>query len=116
MRKPSIKTLNKVFPGKGRELRRLLDSAAAVREHPAAIALETISYNPHDLYTLRLEALNAVAGTYGVEHVTRGRNARSPAFDYLNTGDTYTPTIVRFADGRYCVARWGDIVERGDYE
>jgi hypothetical protein len=30
---------------------------------------------------------------------------------YLNTGDTYTPTLVR-ACGRYRIACWGDVAER----
>ena len=114
-RLPSIATLDRAFPGKGRELRRLLQSADAVRSHPAAIERERQVYNPHALSTLRLEALNAVAECCGVEYVHAGSNARSPAFEYLNTGDTYTPTIIRFANGRYVVACWGDIVERGSY-
>ncbi len=59
-------------------------------------------------------ALNEVLDCYGVEYVPQGRNSRSPAFEYLNTGDTYALTLVRFA-GTYRVSSWGDIVERGDY-
>ena len=120
-RKPSIKTLDRAFPGKGNVLRLLLDSESAVRSHPAAIALDGTAYHPHTLATLRLAALNSVAGTYGVEYCNRADNSMDdmhwrPTFEYLNTGDTYVPTIIRFADGRYIVASWGDIVERGGYE
>ena len=115
MNMPSIKTLNRAFPGKGRVLRELLTSAAAVRAHPAAIALEKHCFNHPGLGLLRLYALNAEAGCCGVEYVAAGSNARSPAFEYLNTGDMYTPTIVRFHGGRYVVADVGTIIEHGNY-
>ena len=121
MNKPSIKTLDRAFPGKGKALRLLLDSASAVRLHPAAIARDSAAYNPHTIGTLRLEALNAVAETYGVEYCNRADNPMDrmdwhPTFEYLNTGDSYTPTIIRFANGRYIVADVGSIVERGGYD
>ena len=116
MRLPSIKTLDCVAPGKGKTLRKLLESAAAVCAHPAAIALESACYHPPKLAHKRLAALDHEAGTYGVEYIPPGHNARSPGFEYLNTGDTYAPTIVRFDDGRYVVSSWGDIVERGNYD
>lgn len=116
MKLPSIKTLERAFPGKGKELRRLLENEAAVRAHPAAIELARQCYNPPDLHYSRMHALNAVAETYGVEYIPAGHNAKSPGFEYLNTGDTYCPTIVRFDSGRYAVTSWGDIVERGHYD
>ena len=116
MNLPSIKTLDRAFPGKGKILRTLLTSSAAVRAHPAAQALEAQCYNPPGLAYLRMTALDAAAGTYGIEAVWReGESDGAPAFEYLNTGDTYAPTIVRRAGGRYQVASWGDIVEKGGY-
>ena len=53
-------------------------------------------------------------GTFGVEGSEAGRGRRSPAFDYLNTGETYELTVL-YIRGRYTVGTWGDIVERGDY-
>lgn len=120
MNLPSIKTLESAFPGKGKTLRRLLESSAAVREHPAAVKLARDCYNPPDLSYLRMTALNAEAETYGIEAVWHADGpasdcTSSPAFEYLNTGDTYALTIVRMSSGRYIVASWGNIVERGDY-
>ena len=70
----------------------------------------------------RIDALN-LDGVYGVEFVQRGSNAKSPEFYYLNTGDTYSPTIVfvhtpKWGGGTYTcrLCSWGDIVERGNYE
>jgi hypothetical protein len=112
---PSIKALETAFPGKGKQLRELLTSADAVRNHPAAIERERTAYHPHALSTLRLEALNAVLETYGVEHIPAGIGAKSPAIDYCNTGDTYAVTSLR-VNGRYRIGSWGDIVERGNYD
>ena len=73
------------------------------------------AYHPHAKYVLKLEALNQILGLYGVEYVPKGSNQRSPGFEYLNTGDSYAPTIVRFDGGGYRISSWGDIVERGNY-
>lgn len=112
---PSLKTLEAAFPTKGEVLRRLLTSEKAVREHPAAVRRERECFNAPKLYDLRLHALNAELETYGVEYVQGNGTQRSPSFEYLNAGDTYNTTIIRFTDGRYRVGSWGDIVERGSY-
>lgn len=65
----------------------------------------------------RIDALN-LDGIYGVEYVPSGSNQKSPAFYYLNTGDTYSPTIAFVWNGWNWTSRltsWGDIVERGNY-
>lgn len=110
---PSVKTLERAFPGKGKTLRRLLQSEQAVREHPAAIARVRECYHEPKLYDLRLHALNAELGTFGVGYA-EGQGS-SVSFDYLNTGDTYGTTIIRFVDGRYRVGDWGTVVEQGNY-
>ena len=113
---PSTKALDRAFPGKGRAMRALLSSADAVYAHPATLALQRECYHAPTLAHCRMVALDAVAETYGIEHVRQGHNARSPAFDYLNTGETYALTLVRYSDGRYRVASFGGIVERGRYD
>lgn len=117
---PSVKTLERAFPGKGKALRRLLASATAVREHPAAVKLANECYNPPGLAYQRLTALDSEAGTYGIECIWRAGTSASdctsaPAFEYLNTGDMYAATIVRAANGCYRVADIGGIIERGNY-
>lgn len=113
---PSQKALEKAFPTKGRVLRRLLSSKQAVLDHPAAIARAKECFSIPRISDLRLHALNHELETFGVEYVRGNNTKRSPSFDYLNTGDTYATTIVRYADGRYRITSWGDIVERGNYE
>ena len=115
MNLPSVKTLERAFPGKGRELRLILESPIAARYHPAAVALAAQCHNPPTLTHSRMVALNAVAECHGVEYARAEEGGRSESFEYLNTGDTYTPTIIRFDSGRYIVASWGDIVEKGNY-
>jgi hypothetical protein len=109
MNKPSQQTLERAFPGKGKVLRRLLTS-----DHDAAIKRERECFNSPSLADLRMHALNAELETFGVEYI-KGKG-RSRSIEYLNTGDTYATTIIRFSDGQYRVSSWGDIVERGNYE
>ena len=113
--KPSVKVLEAAFPGKGKTLRNLLTNNTAVREHPAAIAFDRQCYSSPNLYLLRLYALNAEIEGFGIEYVEGNSTHNSPSFDYINTGDTYNTTIIRFTDGRYRVGDWGTIVERGNY-
>lgn len=62
-----------------------------------------------------MDIIDEILGTHGVEYISQGRNAKSPAITYCNTGDTYGTTIL-YVNGRYRVGCWGDIVERGNYE
>ena len=64
-----------------------------------------------ELHTAKLAIADEILGTYGIEYC---RGSRS--FAYLNAGDAYTPTLIRFFDGQYRVADWGTIVEKGRYE
>ena len=59
-----------------------------------------------------LDALNTLLQTHSVEEAAQHPGAMHPGitFRYLNTGDTYTPTIVRY-NGHYYVTSWGDVVE-----
>lgn len=54
-----------------------------------------------------MECLNALGGFHGVE----GMDTKKGECLYLNAGDTYTPTLVRF-NGAYRIACWGDIAEK----
>jgi len=100
MRHPSIKTLTRAFgPEKAKAIRAIM-----------AGPLETEQGN-------RMERIDIVLGTHGVEYIERGSNERSPAFYYCNTGDTYNVTVLRFPlTGLFRVGCWGDIVERGNYQ
>ncbi len=57
----------------------------------------------------RMEELDKIAWTHGVEGIITRRRA----YDYLNTGDSYTPTIMAsYAQQRFFVADWATIIEQ----
>lgn len=82
---------------------------------------ETADYaHSHDSFAVRDAMLAAEfffpdLGTFGVEHIREGKNSRSPAIDYLNSGDTYGMTVL-YVSGRFRAGCWGDYAERGNYD
>ena len=58
--------------------------------------------------------INGILGLYGVEYI-QGRNSKSHAILYCNTGDPFDITML-YANGHYRIGCWGDIVERGQYD
>jgi hypothetical protein len=112
---PSIKTLESAFPGYGKQLRQALEmKRSQLAQHPAGAARIAECYHPPKTYDVRLHVLNAIAETCGVEYIGHRDDTFTESYglEYLNVGDPYIPTIVRFADGRYRIACYGDIVER----
>jgi hypothetical protein len=116
VRLPSIKTLRAVFDDKAPEARRILEmSRAELEALPAGAARVRECFGRPDMLDLRMSCLDALGCTFGVESFeTTKRDWRTGApevCEYLNTGDTYAPTLINFC-GRYRVASWGDIAER----
>jgi hypothetical protein len=108
---PSIKTLQTLTQcaDKARELKAILTATRAQLEAlPAGAARVAECWNPPSTVDLRMSCLDAALGTYGVESFETRDGA---SVYYLNTGDTYAPTIVRFR-GNYRVTDWGSIAER----
>ena len=59
-----------------------------------------------------MSCLNELIGGYGTEAIW-GDNVYWPEVDYINTGDTYSPTIAFMREqGRFILSSWGDIAER----
>lgn len=109
MNLPSVKTLAAVFGDKARDARKILEMTREELESlPAGAARIRECWHPPKTYDLRLTCLDALGESYGVE----GFRLRDGSYcDYLNMGDTYTPTLLR-VHGRYRVACWGDVAER----
>ena len=106
---PSVRTLSEVFGENAKAARAILEmSRRELEQLPAGAARIAECYNPPATSDLRMECLNALAGTHGVEAFETRRDGWC---EYLNAGDTYAATVVRFR-GRYRVACWGDIAER----
>jgi hypothetical protein len=106
---PSVRTLRVVFGDNAKQARAILEmSRRELEALPAGAARVAECYNPPATSDIRLTCLDALAGTHGVEAFATKRDGYC---EYLNAGDTYAPTLVRFR-GRYRVATWGDIAER----
>jgi len=97
-RYPSVKTLTAAF-GKEKAVK-----IRAIMEGPYAV--DGVS---------RMERIDEVLGTFGVECIPEGNNSKSPQIVYCNTGDTYGTTVMRVG-GVFRVGCWGDIVEKGNYD
>lgn len=105
---PSVRTLRAVFGDNAKHARAILEmSRRELEELPAGAARVQECYNPPATSDLRLTCLDALAGTHGVEAF----ETRRGWCEYLNAGDTYSVTLVRYR-GRYRVTTWGDIAER----
>ncbi len=107
-RLPSVRTLRAVFGDNAKQARAILEmSRTQLEALPEGWSRVQECYNPPETYDIRLHCLNALAGTHGVESF----DTKHGWCDYLNAGDTYAVTLVRFR-GRYQVTTWGDIAER----
>ena len=108
MRIPSVKKLALVFGDKAKEARKILEmSRSELIELPAGAARVAECYHPPKTYDIRLHCLDALGETYGIE---AQENNEGEFMDWLNVGDTYAPTIIRWR-GNYLVSSWGDVVE-----
>jgi hypothetical protein len=107
---PSVKTLSEVFGPRAKNARAILEmNRAQLETLPAGAARLAECYHAPATSDLRLTCLDAICdGSHGVE----GFQVRDGSWcEYLNTGDAYNATLVRFR-GRYRVTSWGDIAER----
>lgn len=106
---PSIKTLETVFQHNAKEARRVLEmNRTQLEERFNSDGLNVGYYNPPSKKDMRLLILNKLAETFGVEAIALGNGE---IVEYLNTGDTYTPTLLFWRE-RYHVLDWGTLVER----
>lgn len=131
MKMPSAKRLEEAFPALTatdiRRIRRFGHATDSWQEFAQAINSEgpaaTLDYvrgmhsDPYETHmwrvTVALHAMDQILGTYGVEGLGAGNAFDGPAYEYLNTGDTYATTLIysRKADA-LTIGAWGDIAER----
>ena len=111
-KKPSRKTLEAAFPGKGKDLRNVIDATVNPAEYDSVIKLCMTSYRCPDYSVLLLTAINEIIEGHGIEQIIPKDEDRHPSYEYINMGDTYNATILLRSDGRLIVASWGDIVEQ----
>ena len=108
MRTPSIKTLQTIFGDKAKQAKSLLTmTREQLLATPVGAARFAECYCSQTTAEIRMACLNDLGEFHGVEHFFTKKGDCL----YLNAGDTYTPTLVRF-NGAYRVSCWGDIAER----
>ena len=111
-RQPSKKTIAKNFPNcDARYVRQLLTDDTTVENDESVKQWINQCYHRPSTDELRAYALNSALEMYGIEYVPGKR-----PFCYLNTGDPYGVTLIRYQDSMsWFISSWGDIVERGGY-
>lgn len=108
LRTPSIKALRSIFGENAKKAKELLTMSREQLTHtPEGAARVAECYHPPLTQDIRMTCLNALGGFHGVE----GFETKKGICMYLNAGDTYTPTLVRFR-GSYRITSWGDIAEK----
>ena len=114
---PKAKLIRSIIKGKREDL---LYIAESLDEHRRDIHWQRFNYINYPIADLRTELLNTVLDTYGVEYLFEGSDGLRgdpegcndlPICTYLNTGDTYAPTLLKYR-GRWQVGSWGDIAEK----
>lgn len=79
---------------------------------PAANASFATCYRMPSLAERRMECLNEVIGGYGVEALCDGMY---PNALYVNTGDTYSPTLLYcYKRSTFRLTTWGDYAEKNN--
>lgn len=108
MRTPSIKTLRAIFGDDAPAAKRLLTaSRETLLENETAKALEKSCYYAPSLARLRLATLDALGNFHGVESL---ESQRGEFAVYLNAGDCYAATLIRWRLN-YRVQSIGDFIE-----
>jgi hypothetical protein len=114
---PSIRAIAaglNITGGEARVIREVIDGTLDPCDvSPAADAYRRQCHNPPDRYLLKLYAINELIKGSGVEYLQPAEGSRSPGVEYVNLGDPYVTTVLRIAGGRYRIACWGDLAERG---
>jgi hypothetical protein len=108
---PSVKTLSRIFGDSAKEARSILEGKKAPEDYPAVSQLVRGCYNRPSRAELKMAALNELGGFCGVDAVFSARSCVEPEFTYLNAGDAYAETLVRYRSGTYRATSWGDVVE-----
>lgn len=106
MNYPSVNTIMKglnIDKARARTIRKIMEGPGLVAEDNSVLQLS------------RMERINRVLGTFGVEYIPEGRNLKSPPIHYCNTGEPYQRTVLKIRS-RFHIGCWGDLVERGNYD
>ena len=108
LRSPSIKSLKTLFGENAPRAKALLRmNREQLLRTPVGAARVAECYHAPSTQDIRMQCLDALGNFYGVE----GFDTKKGECLYLNAGDTYATTLVRF-NGAYRITCWGYIAER----
>lgn len=111
---PTIKELSTLFqfPETVHEIL-TLDIEEVIKKYEPARARVNECYNRPDDADIRLHAINHIEQFYGVEGfpITEDAVRSSDFVDYLNSGDTYSLTLLHHR-GKYWLGSYGDAYEQ----
>lgn len=69
-------------------------------------------YNRPAKHELIMSAINEIVGGFGVEAIKHPQDSDEIVAEYINTGDSYSATIIRDCEtGQYSLSTWGDVAE-----
>jgi hypothetical protein len=108
---PTVKTLSAIFGDNAKEARAILEGKKNPEDYPTVTQWVRECYHSPSRSELKMAALNELGEFCGVEACFSRRSCTVPEFVYLNAGDTYAPTLVRYRSGTYRVTSWGEVVE-----
>ena len=85
-------------------------------DFPKTTAWVCSCYNEPSRISRILSALNELLNCHGVEALrSRESGMYAAAVEWLNTGDTYSPTLLfRHDTGTFKVTTWGDFFEKNE--
>ncbi len=113
MRYPSIKKLKEVFGEHAKEAREILECKRSTKSYADVKKWMDQCFNIPPWPERAMCALNQIAEAHGVEALWCEKDYYFPSYEYLNTGDAYTPTVIRNTGTHtfrvMCVA---DLIER----
>lgn len=105
---PSVKTiLTYLGPGLHNEY----GDNAVIKAQIIRRIMQTTPKNSRDVAD-SMNAINKELNAHGVEFTAQYPGELNPGehFDYVNMGDTYTPTVI-YHRGKFKIMSWGDLVE-----
>ena len=109
MRAPSLTRLEYTFPGKGKELRALLEGEVHTCAYKSVQDLIARCYNKPDYPYRLMTALNEIIGGHGIERIECNGK---PIVEYVNRGCPHMITIVRkIKTGNIILTGWADFAE-----
>ena len=118
-RAPSVKALLDAFPDLTRErvatIRAVIHGSVKPEDvSPATAKWVDACYHRPSVGERKMSALDELIGGSGAEAIWSHDDIAWPVAEYVNTGDTYSATILRVRGGRYLLTTWGDWYERNE--